>query len=88
MSAEVPRELAARLQQRGVSEARFDPYTRVLYSSDGSIHQAQPLGVVFPRHPDELCAIVSAAAEVGVPLLPRGAGTSLAGQVVGAALVI
>ncbi len=82
------RELAARLQQRGVSEARFDPYTRVLYSSDGSIHQAQPLGVVFPRHPDELCAIVSAAAEVGVPLLPRGAGTSLAGQVVGAALVI
>ena len=82
------RELEHRLHSRLAGEARFDPYSRVLYSTDGSIHQAEPLGVVFPRHADDLCAVVETAAELKVPILPRGAGTSLAGQTVGAALVI
>ena len=82
------RELEHRLQSRLAGEARFDPYTRVLYSNDGSIHEAEPLGVVFPRHAEDLCAVVEAAADLKIPLLPRGAGTSLAGQTVGAALVV
>src|SRR6185503_16853314 len=86
--AQALRELEHRLQTRLAGQARFDPYTRVLYSSDGSIHEAEPLGVVFPRHAEDLCAIVEIASELSIPLLPRGAGTSLAGQTVGAALVV
>jgi len=85
---EVLRELEHRLQQRLAGETRFDPYTRAMYNSDGSIHQVAPLGVVFPRNGDDLCAIVEIAAEFHVPVLPRGAGTSLAGQTVAAALVV
>ncbi len=84
----VLRELEHRLQKSLSGRAHFDPYTRALYSNDGSIHQIEPLGVVFPRHTDELQAIVEAAAALQVPVLPRGAGTGLAGQTVGAALVI
>jgi FAD/FMN-containing dehydrogenase/Fe-S oxidoreductase len=65
-----------------------DPLTRALYSTDASIYQIEPLAVAYPRHEDDLQAIVEAAAGLGIPLLPRGAGTSLAGQAVGAALVI
>lgn len=69
-------------------EVRFDPYTRVLYSTDGSNHQIEPVGVALPRDEDDLAAAVATAAEFGVPVLPRGAGTSLAGQAIGAALVL
>ena len=88
ITAPVLRELEHRLQKSLTGRAAFDPYTRALYSNDGSIHQIEPLGVVFPRHTDELQAIVEAAAALQVPVLPRGAGTGLAGQTVGAALII
>ncbi|MCC7357841.1 MAG: FAD-binding protein [Anaerolineales bacterium] len=87
-NAEVLRDLEHRLQQREAGETRFDPYTRAMYNSDGSIHQVPPLGVVYPRTGDDLCAIVEIAGEFDVPVLPRGAGSSLAGQAVGAALVV
>ncbi len=48
----------------------------------------QPVGVVFPRHADDVAAAVTAAAEHGVPVTPRGAGTSLAGQTVGPGLIL
>jgi len=69
-------------------ELRFDRLTRILYSTDASNHQIEPLGVAFPRDEAEVAEIVAAAAALGIPILPRGAGTSLAGQAVGAGLVL
>src|SRR5690606_21533052 len=69
-------------------EVRADPFTRYVYSTDGSVHEIEPLGVAFPRHEDDVIAIARWAAEHGVPLLPRGAATSLAGQTVGRALIL
>ncbi|MCC7359741.1 MAG: FAD-binding protein [Anaerolineales bacterium] len=87
-SAPLLRELEDKLQTALGGRAHFDAYTRALYSNDGSLHEITPLGVAFPKHTDELQAIVETAAALKVPLLPRGAGTSLAGQTVGAALVV
>lgn len=81
-------ELRAELQQRFQGEIRLDPYHRALYSTDASNHQITPIGVAFPRHGADLAAIVETAAELKLPLLPRGAGTSLAGSAVGEALVL
>jgi len=67
---------------------RFDSYSRSLFSRDASMYAIEPLGVVFPRDGDEAAAVVATAAEHGVPVLPRGAGTSLAGQTVGRAVVM
>ena len=82
------RELAAELQAVVQGEVRFDGYTRMLYSTDASLYQIQPVGVVIPRHVDDVQAAVEVAARHHVPVLPRGGGSSLAGQAVGAALVI
>ena len=67
---------------------RTDAMTRALYATDASLYQVDPVGVLVPRHADEVQAAVEAAARHGVPVLGRGSGTSLAGQTVGAALVV
>ncbi|MEU6265662.1 FAD-binding and (Fe-S)-binding domain-containing protein [Saccharopolyspora shandongensis] len=69
-------------------EVAFDDYTRHLFSRDASMYSITPLGVAFPRHDDDVAAAVKAAAELGVPIVPRGAGTSLVGQTVGPGLVL
>jgi FAD/FMN-containing dehydrogenase/Fe-S oxidoreductase len=69
-------------------EVNFDDYSRHLFSRDASMYSVVPLGVAFPRHADDVAAAVKAAAELGVPIVPRGAGTSLAGQTVGPGLVL
>jgi FAD/FMN-containing dehydrogenase/Fe-S oxidoreductase len=69
-------------------EVRFDAYTRFLYSTDASMYAIEPLGVVYPRDGDDVQAAVAVAARHGVPVLPRGGGTSLAGQTVGRAVVL
>lgn len=79
---DLARELASRLQ----GEVRFDRYSRALYSTDASIYEVEPLGVVVPRTLEDVVAAVEIAAGRGVPILPRGGGTSLEGQTVGAAL--
>ncbi|HEV7786899.1 MAG TPA: FAD-binding oxidoreductase, partial [Thermoanaerobaculia bacterium] len=79
-------ERALREKVRG--EVRFDAHSRLLYSTDASLYQFLPVGVVVPRDADDVVAAVTLAAEAGVPVLPRGGGTSLAGQTVGAALVM
>ncbi len=81
-------ELVHELEQIVEGEVRFDGYSRMLYSTDASQYQIQPLGVVIPRHADDVQAAVELAARRGVPLLPRGGGSSLAGQCVGPGLVI
>lgn len=67
---------------------RTDAMTRALYATDASLYQVEPLGVLVPQHADEVQAAVEEARRFGVPVLPRGSGTSLAGQTVGAALVV
>jgi FAD/FMN-containing dehydrogenase/Fe-S oxidoreductase len=82
------RELQSELAAAMEGEVLFDPYTRALYSTDASNFSIQPLGVALPRHPDELNAIVEIGAKFGVPLIPRGSGTSMAGQTLGYGLII
>ncbi|MCW2860473.1 MAG: FAD-binding oxidoreductase, partial [Actinoallomurus sp.] len=81
-------DLEHRLRGDLDGEVRFDDYTRHMFSRDASMYSITPVGVVFPRHADDVAAAVTAAAEHGVPLVPRGAGTSLAGQTVGPGLVL
>ena len=69
-------------------EVAFDDYSRHLFSRDASMYAIRPLGVVFPRHAGDVAAAVRSAREFAVPVVPRGAGTSLAGQTVGPGLVI
>jgi FAD/FMN-containing dehydrogenase/Fe-S oxidoreductase len=66
----------------------FDPFSRGRYATDASIYQIEPIGVVVPKTLDEVRIAAEIARDEGVPLLPRGGGTSQAGQTVGRALVI
>ncbi|HEX9562879.1 MAG TPA: FAD-linked oxidase C-terminal domain-containing protein [Gemmatimonadaceae bacterium] len=81
-------ELESVLQKELEGEVRFDSHTRHLFSTDASLYAIEPVGVVFPRHADDVVATVSTAVQFGVPVLPRGGGTSLAGQTVGRAVVM
>lgn len=80
--------LQAELEARVQGEVRFDRVSRMLYATDASNYQIDPVGVVIPRSQDDVIGAMSLAASHGVPILPRGGGSSLAGQAVGAALVI
>src|SRR4051812_43425544 len=80
--------LAARLRKEVEGEVLFDAASRGRYSTDASIYQVEPVGVVIPRTPEAARTAIAIAAEEGVPILPRGAGSSQCGQTVGAALVI
>ena len=80
--------LAARLAREIEGEVRFDAFTRGRYSTDASHYQIAPLGVVVPRHVADVERAIAVAGDAGVPLLPRGAGTSQCGQSVGEGLVI
>ncbi len=80
--------LAQKLSRSIKGEVLFDHFSRGRYSTDASIYQIEPIGVVIPQAQDDLTAIIDIASEEGVPVLPRGAGTSQSGQTVGLALVI
>ena len=82
------RELAGELRKRVTGEVRFDPYSRALYSTDASIYQMEPVGVVIPRSTDDVLAVMEVASKNRVPVLPRCGGTSLAGQSVNHAIVM
>lgn len=80
--------LAARLSRELEGEVLFDPFSRGRYSTDASIYQIEPIGVVVPRHAQDIRTAMQIAVEEGIPLLPRGGGTSQCGQTVGEALVM
>src|SRR5207249_77759 len=80
--------LAARLRREIEGEVLFDPASRGRYSTDASIYQIDPVGVVVPKTEQDAKIALQIAVEEGVPVLPRGAGSSQCGQTVGAALVI
>ncbi|HEX6313613.1 MAG TPA: FAD-linked oxidase C-terminal domain-containing protein [Gemmatimonadaceae bacterium] len=88
MSTGDHRDLEEALRRVVSGEVRFDPLTRQIYSTDASIYAIEPIGVVSPRSADDVMATVQVAGQYGVPVLPRGAGTSLAGQTVGRAVVL
>jgi FAD/FMN-containing dehydrogenase/Fe-S oxidoreductase len=87
-AVETARVLEAELSARISGEVRFDRTARMLYSTDASNYQIEPVGVVLPKNADDVHAAIDLAASHNVPILPRGGGSSLAGQTVGAALVI
>ncbi len=80
--------LATELSEAVTGAVRFDEYSQLLYATDGSIYRARPAGVVIPRTVEDVQAAVRIAADHDVPILPRGAGSSLAGQAVGPGCVV
>src|SRR5436309_9556841 len=85
---EGPANLFAALQQAIQGEVRFDRLSRALYSTDASVYQIVPLGVVLPRSEADVVATVATCARFGVPLTARGGGTSQAGQCIGAGVIL
>src|SRR5579863_6546129 len=80
--------LAARLKSALRGEVLFDAGSRGRYSTDASIYQIEPIGVVVPRDKEDVAAALTIARESGVSVLPRGGGTSQCGQTVGQSLVL
>src|SRR5215211_5215040 len=76
------------LRKSFAGNIRLDLASRILYSTDASIYQMEPLGVAFPKTQEDLHAVVELAAKYKIPVLPRGAGTSLAGQAIGNSLIL
>ena len=76
-----------KIRQTGC-DVRFDNLTRQLYATDASIYQIEPLGVAFPKGAEQASAVIRAAADAGVSVTPRGAGTSLVGNAVGEGLIV
>src|SRR5258706_13484696 len=81
-------DLREALKARVSGEVRFDKVSRLMYATDASIYEIEPMGVVIPRTQEDVFATMDVARQFKVPVLPRGAGTSLAGQTVGDAVVI
>src|SRR5215468_5121753 len=77
-----------RLRRETRGEVLFDVFSRGRYATDASIYQIEPLGIVVPRSCEDAAAAIAIAREEGVPVLPRGGGTSQCGQTVARALVI
>src|SRR3954467_7732462 len=80
--------LARRLKRETQSEVLFDAGSRGRYSTDASIYQIEPVGVVIPKTESDAQIILQIAREEKIAVLPRGGGTSQCGQTVGAALII
>ncbi len=69
-------------------DVQFDRMSRLLYSTDASMYQIEPLGVVLPKSKEDVKAVIAFANEEGISIIPRGGGTGLAGGVVGPGLVM
>ncbi|MGE8399404.1 MAG: FAD-binding oxidoreductase, partial [Burkholderiales bacterium] len=80
--------LRAKLEAQTSAEVRFDAATRAIYASEASNYRQLPIGIVIPKTVDDIVTTVRLCKEAGMPILPRGAGTSMCGQAVNAAVVI
>src|ERR1044071_31015 len=76
-----------KIRQTGC-DARFDNLTRQLYSTDASIYQIEPVGAAFPKSAEQASLVIRAAADAGLSVTPRGAGTSLVGNAIGEGLIV
>ena len=84
----LPPDIINELSTRFTGDIRNDLGSRILYSTDASMYQLEPLGAVIPKTQDDLQAAVELAAKYKIPILPRGSGTSLAGQAIGNSLIL
>src|SRR5512146_2948755 len=80
--------LEADLRRAVACEVAFDAQHRALYATDASNYRQVPIGVVLPRSSDDILATLEVCRRHGAPVLPRGGGTSLAGQCCNVAVVI
>ncbi|MGA5470688.1 FAD-binding and (Fe-S)-binding domain-containing protein [Streptomyces arboris] len=87
-TAEAPDGFAAALRSAVRGEADFGPTARALTTMDASNYRRVPLGVLAPRDADDIAAALTVCQEYGVPVVPRGGGTSIAGQATGTGLVL
>ena len=81
-------KLANRLARSIEGDVFFDAPTRGRYSTDASIYQVEPIGIVRPKSITDVEAVLKIATEEGLPVLPRGGGTSQCGQTVAEAIVL
>jgi FAD/FMN-containing dehydrogenase/Fe-S oxidoreductase len=81
-------DLESRLRRELKGDVLFGAFDRGRYSTDASIYQIEPVGVVVPKDAEDARIAIQIATESGIPVLPRGGGTSQCGQTVGAALII
>src|SRR2546428_8164110 len=81
-------DLEQELRRAVEGDVRFDAYSRFLYSTDASMYQMEPIGVVIPRHAGDVQAAIEIANAQNVPVLPRGGGTSLTGHTANRAVVL
>ncbi|MFQ5738595.1 MAG: FAD-binding and (Fe-S)-binding domain-containing protein [Acidobacteriota bacterium] len=88
MNPSPPARFQEELQRKIRGDVLLDEMSRLLYSTDASLYQVKPLGVVLPCGREDVLQAIRTAVKYGVPVLPRGAGTSLAGQTVTPGLVI
>ena len=80
--------LAKSLQRETKAEVLFDDFSRGLYSTDASIYQIMPLGVVVPKTEEDVRVTLNIAYENGISVTMRGAGTSQCGQTVGEGIIV
>ena len=85
---ELYQDLENTLKKELTGEVRFDRLSRILYSTDASNYKIEPIGLVIPKTTEDLVATVQITRRFGVPILPRGGGTSLTGQSIGHAVII
>ena len=85
---EAIRRIGEDLRRLGLDDVRFGRQERMLYATEASIYQVEPIGVVVLRSPADAVVVMRYAAERGLPILPRGGGTSLNGQTVNEAIVL
>src|SRR5690606_29500568 len=81
-------EFISELKKRFTGDLRLDVASKVLYSTDASMYQIEPLGVAIPKTQEDLQSAVEFASKYKIPILPRGSGSSLGGQAIGEALIL
>ena len=80
--------IARELSESVRGDVRFGVHDRMLYATDASLYQVEPIGVVIPQDVEDTMQAIAFCSQKGLPILPRGGGTSLAGQCVNRAVVI
>jgi FAD/FMN-containing dehydrogenase/Fe-S oxidoreductase len=80
--------MADRLTSEIDGDVLFDSFSKGRYATDASVYQIDPIGVTIPSSNDDVRKVMAIAADAGVPVLPRGGGTSQCGQTVGRAVVM
>ena len=88
IDAKLRAQLEFDLNRELAGDVKFDPYTRAIYSTDASIYQMEPVGLVLPKHAEDVMKAVEIANEYEIPILPRGGGTSLSGQGCNHAIIV